>query len=230
MNICFAKVTPPWPHLLVDTVQRKHATWGEGETDSRGMADERGREHIRIPQRHKPINKHLAHSSDNSYWNLFQWSCLLPLPRRCVSAGVCLSVWFQNKLKSSESIWMNSSGNIDDGPGEAQEHHLGDVHLFHLADVLLVFFQHCSYFCHDAGQLYLSNTQCWTFLKCQKFLWYNSVKSNFYLDTNCGYVNLHKCEPLSKTQSQTLMRKRDTTASAAGCQFIGDILYFRLQD
>lgn len=35
---------------------------------------------------------------------------------------------------------MKSSGNIDDGPGEAQEHHLGDVNLFHLADVLLFFF------------------------------------------------------------------------------------------
>lgn len=36
MNICFAKVTLPWPHLFLDTDQRKHATWGEGETTDGG--------------------------------------------------------------------------------------------------------------------------------------------------------------------------------------------------
>lgn len=39
MNICFAKVTPLWPHLFLDTVQHKHATWGEGEIEGTAMAE-----------------------------------------------------------------------------------------------------------------------------------------------------------------------------------------------
>lgn len=31
MNICFSKVVLLWPHLAIDTLQHKHATWDEGE-------------------------------------------------------------------------------------------------------------------------------------------------------------------------------------------------------